>query len=205
MRGGGWRVSTLLGTPKSGTRNEMLTTPGTTPIGLPSRSAPASRPRGEHRERRQIRRGRQRRVCVPDERAAGPVGVLWLLHPHTALQLLYRGRDGRPPAPAPCDGRHCAVVCVRPPGGEGRDVKYRTIVVDPPWPYDDGWPGWGLSREERSALPYPAMTLDEIRDLPVFSLVEPEGYVFVWTTNRYIEDAFSIARSWRLVPRQTIT
>jgi N6-adenosine-specific RNA methylase IME4 len=84
-------------------------------------------------------------------------------------------------------------------------MKYRTIVADPPWPYDEGWPGWGLAREERRALPYPAMSLKELRGLPIRDLLEPEGYAFLWTTNRYLEEAFAIARAWTLVPRQTLT
>lgn len=84
-------------------------------------------------------------------------------------------------------------------------MKYRTIVVDPPWPYEEGWPGWGLSAEERRALPYPAMTLEEIAALPVRSLAEPEAYLFLWTTNRYLEDAYRISRGWSFVPRQLLT
>lgn len=84
-------------------------------------------------------------------------------------------------------------------------MRYQTIVADPPWPYEEGWPGWGMSREERLALPYPSMTLDEIKALPVRELIKPEGYVFLWTTSRYLEDAFAVARAWTLRPRQTLT
>lgn len=84
-------------------------------------------------------------------------------------------------------------------------TRYRTIVADPPWPYEEGWPGWGLSREERRALPYPAMTLEEIAALPVARVAEPESYLFLWTTDRYLEDAFRIARRWTFVPRQVLT
>jgi N6-adenosine-specific RNA methylase IME4 len=83
--------------------------------------------------------------------------------------------------------------------------RYRTIVADPPWPYAEGWPGWGKAREERMALPYSAMTLDEIKALPVARLIEPEGYLFLWTTNRYLEDAFAVVRAWTFRPRQTLT
>lgn len=83
-------------------------------------------------------------------------------------------------------------------------MRYRTIVADPPWPYDEGWPGWGLAREERLALPYPSMTVDEIKALQVADLIEPEGYLFLWTTNKYLEDAFAVARAWTFRPRQTV-
>lgn len=84
-------------------------------------------------------------------------------------------------------------------------MKYRTILADPPWPYDEGWPGWGLSSEERRALPYPSMTLEEIEALPVGGLAEPEGYLFLWTTNRYLEAAYRVARAWTFAPRQVLT
>jgi N6-adenosine-specific RNA methylase IME4 len=48
------------------------------------------------------------------------------------------------------------------------------------------------------------MTLDEIKALPVARVMEPEAYLFLWTTNRYLEAAFDVARAWRFVPRQTI-
>lgn len=83
--------------------------------------------------------------------------------------------------------------------------RYRTIVVDPPWPYVEGWPGWAMNRSERLALPYPSLTLAEIRALPVASLIESEGYLFLWTTNRYLEDAFAVVRAWNFRPRQTLT
>jgi N6-adenosine-specific RNA methylase IME4 len=83
-------------------------------------------------------------------------------------------------------------------------TRYRTIVADPPWPYDGGWPGWGLTREQRRALPYPSMTLAEIKALPVGRWAEPEGYLFLWTTTRYLETAFEVARAWTFTPRQTV-
>lgn len=83
--------------------------------------------------------------------------------------------------------------------------EYRTIVADPPWPYDDGWRGWGLISEERRALPYPAMTIEEIAGLPLPALIAREGYLFLWTTNRYVEQAYALARGWNLCPKQLLT
>jgi N6-adenosine-specific RNA methylase IME4 len=84
-------------------------------------------------------------------------------------------------------------------------VKYRTIVADPPWPYEEGWPGWGLNREKRLALPYPSMTIPEISALPVAQLAEPEGYLFLWTTSRHLEAAYGVVRAWSFTPRQVVT
>lgn len=78
-------------------------------------------------------------------------------------------------------------------------------MIDPPWPYNEGWPGWSKSRDERLSLPYPSMRISEIKALGVRQLIEPEGYLYLWTTNRYLETAFKITRQWSFVPRQTLT
>jgi N6-adenosine-specific RNA methylase IME4 len=49
------------------------------------------------------------------------------------------------------------------------------------------------------------MTLEEIRALPVASMIEPEGYLFLWTTSRYLEDAYAVLRHWTFRPRQIVT
>lgn len=88
---------------------------------------------------------------------------------------------------------------------QGDAQRYPTIVIDPPWPYADGWRGWGQTHADRTALPYPPMTLERIAALPVRELVANEGYVFLWTTNRYLEQSYGILRGWNLCPKQTLT
>jgi N6-adenosine-specific RNA methylase IME4 len=88
---------------------------------------------------------------------------------------------------------------------EGLKPPYSTIVADPPWPYAEGWPGWSMDREARRALPYSPMTLDEIAALPVAELAKPESYLFLWTTSRYLEDAYRLVRGWTFAPRQIVT
>lgn len=90
-------------------------------------------------------------------------------------------------------------------------VRYRTIVADPPWEYGDGFPG-GHSRRaggmfsplEVVALPYPSMTLDDIRAMPVASYAEADCRLFLWTTNRYLPAAFDVLSSWSFTYRQTL-
>ena len=82
--------------------------------------------------------------------------------------------------------------------------KYRTIVIDPPWEYPEGFPAWN-DNGERKPLDYPTMTLERIAALPIYDLLEHEGYIFLWVTNRYLEQGFKVLRAWRCVPRQTLT
>lgn len=84
-------------------------------------------------------------------------------------------------------------------------VKYRTIVCDPPWEYPEGFalgPGHGTLVVR--PLPYPSMTLDAICELPVYSLAEQDCRLFLWTTNRWLDDAFDVVRAWRFKYRQTL-
>jgi N6-adenosine-specific RNA methylase IME4 len=78
--------------------------------------------------------------------------------------------------------------------------KYRTIVADPPWVMGTNR-GWG----SRRALPYDSMSCEEIGALPVPNLIEQEGYLFLWTTDRFLEDSFEIVRGWNLCRKQTVT
>lgn len=83
-------------------------------------------------------------------------------------------------------------------------AKYRTIVIDPPWEHLEGWPAWN-NKGERKLLSYPTMTVEQIASLPINSLLEREGYVFLWVTNRYLEQGFFVMREWQCAPRQTLT
>jgi N6-adenosine-specific RNA methylase IME4 len=99
------------------------------------------------------------------------------------------------------------------------DARYRTIVADPPWPMprtgkttrgiadtagvytaksgrqiDGTW--WGRHRGGSVVLPYETMSLDEIAALPVDTLAERAAHLYVWTTNRFLEETFRIVRGW---------
>lgn len=105
--------------------------------------------------------------------------------------------------------------------------RFRTIVADPPWPMpetgkttpgetdgkgtytakggrqvDGTW--WGRHRGGSVDLPYESMTLDAIRALPIPALAEDDAHLYLWTTNRFLEDAYSIARAWGFRPAQLL-
>lgn len=84
-------------------------------------------------------------------------------------------------------------------------TRYRTIVADPPWEYEQFQPSQWKGREWRLPKPYPAMSVTEIAELPVLALAEDDARVFLWTTNRYLPDAFGILSVWGFTYRQTIT
>jgi N6-adenosine-specific RNA methylase IME4 len=83
-------------------------------------------------------------------------------------------------------------------------VKYRTIVADPPWDHPDSggrtqstagnWRGKWLGYE--SKVPYERMTLEEIRALPVAEWAEDDAHLYLWTTNGFLREAFSVVDAW---------
>lgn len=84
--------------------------------------------------------------------------------------------------------------------------RYRTIVADPPWPYDGGV-SFGGSKDKLHSfgLPYSSMSLDEIAALPIPELADKDAWLFLWTTNRYLRKAVDLIEGWGFEYRQLIT
>jgi N6-adenosine-specific RNA methylase IME4 len=83
---------------------------------------------------------------------------------------------------------------------EGLTPPYATIVADPPWDHSDGWPAFSNNPTDvqrgNHRLAYSAMTVEEIAALPVVDLAAPGAHLYLWTTNRYLDDAFDVLRAW---------
>lgn len=88
--------------------------------------------------------------------------------------------------------------------------RYRTIVIDPPWPIDlegkrtsgktNAWHGAGTI-----GLPYHTMTLSQIAALPIEELTEQEAHIYLWTINHFVSESYMIAHAWGLRPVQLLT
>ena len=77
--------------------------------------------------------------------------------------------------------------------------EYRTIVIDPPWPMTK------IKREVRpnqEGFDYPTMSVEEIGAMPL--PLADDAFVFLWTTQKYLPDAFTIMESWGLKYRFTM-
>lgn len=83
--------------------------------------------------------------------------------------------------------------------------QYACIVADPPWP-EVIIGGFGKRRPHQAKkLPYPIMTIDEIRLLPVQSLAVEGTHLWLWTTNRFFRQSFDIMDTWGFTYLNTIT
>jgi N6-adenosine-specific RNA methylase IME4 len=82
-----------------------------------------------------------------------------------------------------------AIAAEPPPLPEG---PFRVLVADPPWHYEKRPDDPG----HRSALPYPSMTPDDIKALPISRLAAPDALLWLWTTNAHMPLAFELLRAW---------
>jgi N6-adenosine-specific RNA methylase IME4 len=78
--------------------------------------------------------------------------------------------------------------------------KYQIIYADPPWQLKAGAANLHIPKQKTRDLEYPTMSLEEIRHLPVGSITDDNAILFLWTTNKYIEPAYSVARAWGFIP-----
>ena len=91
-------------------------------------------------------------------------------------------------------------------------MRYRTIVADPPWPYDRVPASLPSGRDKNIApgglrnesLGYSAMTLHEIAALPIPMLAADGCRLFLWTTNAFLPAALNIISRWDFTYRQTL-
>ena len=79
--------------------------------------------------------------------------------------------------------------------------EYRTIVADPPWRYGrfaSGRLPQGAKHDgrPRTQMPYPMMSVGEIKALPVESMAADDSHLYLWTTQRYLRDAFDVVDAW---------
>jgi len=88
-------------------------------------------------------------------------------------------------------------------------MRYRTIVADPPWAYEgfasSPTPKRGLAQQVKvDPLPYPSMSVADLCDLGVREVCSSDARLFLWTTNRYLRDAFDVMGAWGFEYRQAI-
>lgn len=74
-------------------------------------------------------------------------------------------------------------------------MKYRTIVIDPPWPQKKTGLRSVRPNQYRD-LPYRVMSLEEIKAFPINDFADIDCHLYIWTINKYLRDAFDILEVW---------
>lgn len=95
-------------------------------------------------------------------------------------------------------------------------MKFRTIVVDPPWPFTYKTPStriggaWGEKKRRpqkaKVDVGYPTMTVEEIAALDVGGLAEKDAHLYLWAVDRVLVDgtALAIIQGWGFTYKRSI-
>lgn len=80
--------------------------------------------------------------------------------------------------------------------------KYTCIVVDPPYDFSDRL---SMSDVKRGAKAnYDTMSMQEIRDLPIKEICDPDGAVLcLWVPSSLLQDGLDIMKFWGFKQKQT--
>ena len=101
--------------------------------------------------------------------------------------------------------------------GAGQDTahrapkKYKTILADPPWQVKAGRNLGGYvvangkqifdkTHQKSRELAYPSMSIEELCVLPVRDFAEENAHLYLWVINKYVEQAYTVARAWGFTP-----
>jgi len=77
------------------------------------------------------------------------------------------------------------------------DKKYMTIYADPPWKQTMSGKYNHPKRNKRvDELPYPTMSLDEIKDMSISNISDIGCHLWLWTTNQFLKQGFEVMEAW---------
>lgn len=70
------------------------------------------------------------------------------------------------------------------------EMKFSTILADPPWRYDN------VASRAAAENHYATLSVEEICNEPIDQLVASNAHLHLWTTNAFLEPAFTVMRAW---------
>lgn len=84
--------------------------------------------------------------------------------------------------------------------------KYRTLVVDPPWEYNDKMESGNCGKLHRGAANhYRCASREEIAAIPVGTWADQDAHLYLWTTNAFMVEAHELAKHWGFQQRTILT
>jgi N6-adenosine-specific RNA methylase IME4 len=81
--------------------------------------------------------------------------------------------------------------------------KYQIIYADPPWDVKKIVRKCRPNQQEN--LDYPTMKLNSIIAMPIEAIADDNSYLFLWTTHKFLPDAFFVMSGWGFKYQRTIT
>ena len=76
--------------------------------------------------------------------------------------------------------------------------KFATIVIDPPWEYDENIIG-------RTKPEYALMNMKELEEKDIMKYAQDSCHLYIWTTNAFIWKAIALGKKWGFKYKTVIT
>jgi N6-adenosine-specific RNA methylase IME4 len=72
--------------------------------------------------------------------------------------------------------------------------RFKTVLADPPWQFTNRT--GKMAPEHRRLARYSTMSLDDIRSLPVSSIVDDTAHLYLWVPNALLPEGIAVLQSW---------
>ena len=82
-------------------------------------------------------------------------------------------------------------------------MKHQVICADPPWAFDDKLAAMHRETDRSAESHYDVMSIDDIKNLPVQSIADPEGCILVcWVPGSLLQEGLDVVKSWGFKQKQ---
>jgi N6-adenosine-specific RNA methylase IME4 len=78
---------------------------------------------------------------------------------------------------------------------------YRVASIDLPWPYEVR----SEDPSKRGVRPYPTMSIEQMWVLPVASIMHEDSILWMWTTNAFMRDAYTVLDAYGFKAKTILT
>ncbi|MCX7427635.1 MAG: MT-A70 family methyltransferase [Planctomycetia bacterium] len=72
--------------------------------------------------------------------------------------------------------------------------RFATVLADPPWQFANRT--GKMAPEHKRLSRYPTLALDEIKSLPVGSIVENTAHLYLWVPNALLAEGLEVMETW---------
>lgn len=72
--------------------------------------------------------------------------------------------------------------------------RFFTVLADPPWQFQNRT--GKVAPEHKRLNRYGTLALDEIKALPVLSLLQPTAHCYLWVPNALLQEGLEVLRAW---------
>lgn len=74
------------------------------------------------------------------------------------------------------------------------DKKFSTVLADPPWQFQNRT--GKMAPEHKRLSRYPTLSLEEIKEIPVKTVLDDTAHLYLWVPNALLKDGISVLEAW---------